>query len=96
MEVNIAGLQAEMSALQTKLSTLETVIPGLTEDYQSLLSRIEALEAALAQNDPAAIQAALYAWKNQATALNARLEQANTALGTLDASVPPPPAPPGT
>lgn len=96
MTTDVSALQAELNALQAKVGILETLIPGLSQDYQSLVARIEALEAALAASDPVATQAAIDALKQQAAAINLRLEQANSQLGVLDASVPPPPAPPGT
>jgi chromosome segregation ATPase len=93
MAVNLAGVQGEIDTLATKLGVLETAVSGIAEDYTTLQSRIEALEAALVANDPVAVQAALDEVKTQLAGIGVRLGTAIASLATLDASVPPPPQP---
>ncbi len=93
MAVNLAGVQGEIDILVTKLVTLEAAVSGISSDYTTLQSRIEALEATLEGNDPAAVQAALDEVKAQLAGIGVRLETATASLATLDASVPPPPQP---
>jgi len=94
MAIDVTGVQTELAALVDRVATLETsIIPGITQDYQTLKGRIETLEAALAGDDPVAVQAALDAIKSDMAQLGGRLAAANAALGALDNSVPPPPSP---
>ena len=96
MKIDLSGIQTELDLLSERATAQDALIAGITQDYQSQGARIEALEAALGDHEPAAIQAAIEALKNQAAAVNAKLAQHAAAMETLDASVPPPPSPPGT
>jgi Skp family chaperone for outer membrane proteins len=54
MPIDPSGIQAEVAALNEQLARLELIVSGIANDYTTFNSRIEALEAALAANDPTA------------------------------------------